>query len=238
MSAMASQITSLTIVYSTVYSRRISKQKSKLWVTGLCEWNSQVTGEFPTQRASNAENGFDDVIMWGLWSRLRRQDLCILLINYAGEKSKYMCLCNFSFSPHWDNASWRSSYTVNMVWWLDLVLPLLVQVIACHLFGANPSLGPMLIYNKYGPREPVRREAIIWTSAAFLSIDQSHKSHNAPVPYHKIHHTETKMCIRPANERRRHKATPSLIGWAQTYFYYNVVDRGIWDRIIVGFMSG
>ena len=51
MGAMASQITSLTIVYSTVYSRR----RSKLRVTGLCVGYSLVTGEFPTQRASYAE---------------------------------------------------------------------------------------------------------------------------------------------------------------------------------------
>ena len=42
--------------YSTVYSRRRSKKTSKLCVTGLCEGNSPVTGEFPTQRTSNAEN--------------------------------------------------------------------------------------------------------------------------------------------------------------------------------------
>ena len=35
MSAMASEITSLTIVYSTTYSRRRSKKTSKLRVTGL-----------------------------------------------------------------------------------------------------------------------------------------------------------------------------------------------------------
>ena len=33
-----------------------SKQTPKLRVTGLCEGNSPVTGEFPTQRASNEEN--------------------------------------------------------------------------------------------------------------------------------------------------------------------------------------
>ena len=53
---MASQITSLTIVYSTVYSRRRSKKTSKLRVTGLCAWNSPATGEFPAQMASNTEN--------------------------------------------------------------------------------------------------------------------------------------------------------------------------------------
>ena len=43
---MASQITILTIVYSNVYSG----------VAGLCAGKSPVTGEFPAQKASNAEN--------------------------------------------------------------------------------------------------------------------------------------------------------------------------------------
>ena len=33
-----------------------SKKTSKLRVTGICEGNSPMTGEFPAQRASNAEN--------------------------------------------------------------------------------------------------------------------------------------------------------------------------------------
>ena len=36
--------------------RRKSTKTSKLPVTGLCEGNSTVTGEFPAQRTSNAEN--------------------------------------------------------------------------------------------------------------------------------------------------------------------------------------
>ena len=56
MDAIVSQITSLTIVYSTVLFRRRSKKTSKLCVTGLCAGNSPWTGEFPAQMASNAEN--------------------------------------------------------------------------------------------------------------------------------------------------------------------------------------
>ena len=64
MSVMASQITSLTIVYSTAYSKRRSKKTSMLRVPGICKGNSPVTGEFPAQKASNAEMfPFDDVIM-------------------------------------------------------------------------------------------------------------------------------------------------------------------------------
>ena len=52
MGVMASQITSLTSVYS--FGRR-SKKTSKFRVTGLCVGNSPGTGEFPTQMTINAE---------------------------------------------------------------------------------------------------------------------------------------------------------------------------------------
>ena len=60
MGSMASQLTSLTVVNSTVYSVEIiqwrSKKTSTLRVTGLCVGNSPITGEFPAQMASTAEN--------------------------------------------------------------------------------------------------------------------------------------------------------------------------------------
>ena len=49
------------------FYRNRSKKTSKLRVTGLCERNSQVTGEFPTQRASNTEN----VAIWWRQHRMR-----------------------------------------------------------------------------------------------------------------------------------------------------------------------
>ena len=45
--------------------RRRSEQTLKLGVTGLCERNSPVTGEFPAQRVSNAENVS---IWWPTWN--------------------------------------------------------------------------------------------------------------------------------------------------------------------------
>ena len=63
MSAMASQITGLTIFYPTVYLGT-DKENTKLHVTGVCAGNSPVTGEFPAQRASNEKKfPFDDVIL-------------------------------------------------------------------------------------------------------------------------------------------------------------------------------
>ena len=55
MNAMASQITSLIIVHSNVYS---CTDETKLRVTVLYAGNSPMTGEFPAQRASHAEKCF------------------------------------------------------------------------------------------------------------------------------------------------------------------------------------
>ena len=56
MNSLASQITSLAIVYSTFIQAHRWQKTSKLRVTGLCAGSSPGTGEFPVQRASNAEN--------------------------------------------------------------------------------------------------------------------------------------------------------------------------------------
>ena len=59
--------------------RRTSKKTSKFRVTGLCEGNSPVTGEFPTQRPSNAENVS---IAW-------RHHSCIITKVYGNYLSAY-----------------------------------------------------------------------------------------------------------------------------------------------------
>ena len=71
---MASQITGFSIVYSTVCSSADQRKYSKLCVTGLCEGDSPVSGEFPAQRASKAENVF-------IWWRhhVIRHKVCSLL---------------------------------------------------------------------------------------------------------------------------------------------------------------
>ena len=56
MGAIASQITSLTIVDSTVYSSADQRKHQSSASLAICAGNSPVTGEFPAQMASNAEN--------------------------------------------------------------------------------------------------------------------------------------------------------------------------------------
>ena len=64
MSAMASQITSPTALYSTVYSRRRSRKTSKLRVTGLCVGKSPGPVNSPHKGPVTRKMfPFDDVIM-------------------------------------------------------------------------------------------------------------------------------------------------------------------------------
>ena len=64
MGAIASQITSLTIVYSRVYSGANQRKHQSPPVTGLCAGNSPVTGEFPHKGPVTRKMfPFDDVIM-------------------------------------------------------------------------------------------------------------------------------------------------------------------------------
>ena len=56
MGAIASQITSLMIVYSTVYSDANQRKHQSFASLAFVWGNSPGTGEFPAQMASNAEN--------------------------------------------------------------------------------------------------------------------------------------------------------------------------------------
>ena len=108
MSAMASQITSFAIVYSTVYSAADQrKHQSLIRVTGLCAGNSPVTGEFPAQRASNAET----ISTWGrhhdMASNHRNWITLSFTETWKGNPVLYMHMCYcvviFNSSPPGQN---------------------------------------------------------------------------------------------------------------------------------------
>ena len=56
MGAMASQITSATMVYSTIYLDEDQRKHQSSASHAFFSRNSPVTGEFPAQQSSNAEN--------------------------------------------------------------------------------------------------------------------------------------------------------------------------------------
>ena len=60
-----------------------SQKTSKLRVTGLCEGNSPVTGEFPSQRASNAENV-------SIWWRHHDDGISVSVATYNGNFPQWL----------------------------------------------------------------------------------------------------------------------------------------------------
>ena len=88
--------------------RRRSKKTSKLRVTGLCAGNSSVTGEFPAQRASNAET----VSIW--WRHHEFMGFMGGLIPKHPQKYNFLIALakgrhagcrHFQCSEKWDDAS-------------------------------------------------------------------------------------------------------------------------------------
>ena len=85
-SAMASQVTNLTTVYSTVYSGA-NQRKSKIRVTGLCAENSPVNSphKWPVTRKMFP---FDDVIMDKVQIAVRTEVMCKVLCVPWGRDMK------------------------------------------------------------------------------------------------------------------------------------------------------
>ena len=95
MGAMASQITSLVNVYTIVYSWGRLKKAPNLRVTGLCEGNSPVTGEFTAPKASDAEKAS----IW--WRNHSLHEVCLLVNPFAcGRFVAAICGCCSSLIRH------------------------------------------------------------------------------------------------------------------------------------------
>ena len=102
MGAIASQITSLTIVLNRLFWRR-SKKTTRIRVTGLCAGNSPVTGEFPAQMASNAEN----VSIW--WDH---HAVGVLRITHPSALRNHQSRSLFT-NKHWLASTWFSAWISN-----------------------------------------------------------------------------------------------------------------------------
>ena len=90
------------------------RSKKKLHVTGLCAGNSPVTGEFPTQKASNAEN----VSIWWrhhgeIWCYICIHSDLIQTISYYWSfvRGIHRSLVN---SPHKDQ--WCGALMFSLIW--------------------------------------------------------------------------------------------------------------------------
>ena len=100
----------LRLVTQRLFRRR-SKTTSKLRVTGLCAGNSPLTGEFPAQKASNAEN----VSIWWRHHELKLVNSISLLILWS-----WRTWWNVSYILITDNVGFNASmwlfYKSTYVW--------------------------------------------------------------------------------------------------------------------------
>ena len=153
MSAMAFQITGISIVCSTRLFRRRSKKTWKLRVTGLCEGNPPVTGGFPSQRANN-EDFFPrrhhaiirtnhDSVLWRIYAARGFNEVVSLQNNVYfvfGRHNVFIIECHMKWLKHvwvWPiEDEWRI--------YASVIKSSLVQITACCLVGAKPLSEPML----------------------------------------------------------------------------------------------
>ena len=78
--------------------RRRFKKTSKLRVTGLCEEISPVTGEFPAQRASNAEN----ISIWWHCSYVTWRSLTMICLFWSKNNGTACSRFYFDKLRHYD----------------------------------------------------------------------------------------------------------------------------------------
>ena len=202
---MASQITGVSIVCSNVCSDADKKKTLKLRVTGLWEGNSQVTGEFHSQRSSYAEK----VSIW--WRHHVSEHSTInakrVNTNSAHEYQHWyqiiivITLITPSLFPNYYERH-RDLFTG-----LDHTNTLIItemltfgvnwcvcnhHISLCVRIGPNIGITPDLHNNDNGT---IRDGPVHWTL-----YDNAGRI----------------LGLRPANERRRYKVTPFLIGLAQS----------------------
>ena len=115
---------------SRLFKRR-SKKTSKLRVTGLCVGNSPVTGEFPAQRASNAEN----VSIW--WRHHGQIDSDKCRIHRSNTQTTCAMLCFVVFS-----------YSLSLYIWFFHNTKIYVDNMATYVYinihVAGPIVGPTI----------------------------------------------------------------------------------------------
>ena len=126
-----------------LFGRR-SKEISKLRVTGLCAGNSPVTGKFPAQRASNAEN----VSIWWrhhellvyLWNVNQRQKVFVISMSPVFHLSTFLADGIRSPTHLWRGtcpAAHSYSVTISVTWALQQWRHINASCIICHKWGES-----------------------------------------------------------------------------------------------------
>ena len=212
MGAMASQITCVSIVYSTVCSDADQKKTSKLHATDLCEGNSSVAVELTPQRASNVEN----VSIW-----LRHHGKGLLICQLLRE----------IYNPlWWTNVSCQSFVIIHMA--LCYNCRLVINII-CVLQPGGPKLWIIIAslqwqYGRIDDKAVGTKQncgTIKPLYNTIVSLQNTNKWWSVVRPRGRGMEctlwvqsviSGLMLGLRPVNEWRHYKVTQSLIGWSQT----------------------
>ena len=115
--------------------RRRSNKTSKLRVTGFCAGNSPMTGEFPAQRASNAENvaiGWCHHVTLNYWQNVSQYCYRCFI-----QKAPFGYICAWLPFLYLNNQTWFTIYVCrcvkdvdqNTCVWCILDMNILIQII-------------------------------------------------------------------------------------------------------------
>ena len=121
--------------------RRKSKKTSKLRVTGVFAGNSPVTGEFPTQKASNAEN----VSIW--WRHHAKVTFyCIQQKKNIGHTVTH---CTHTRKTHSSQASYGVSFVITSGKWPRHIAGAMYMKYIWLYWAAIPRIIIIIWYNFY-----------------------------------------------------------------------------------------
>ena len=119
-----------------------SKKSSKLRVTGLCVGNSPMTGEFPAQMASNAENVS---IGW------RHHDANVMLVDVNGSSASPVCYRSHHMKNIWkkyledydtDKLTLETKQNTSQVGRKNIAI--CVSVLRSHTYNSYVSVVPLI----------------------------------------------------------------------------------------------
>ena len=143
MGAIASQITSLTIVLSTVYSDA-DKKTSKLCVTGLCAGKSPGPVNSPHKwPVTRKIFSFDDVIMYLSYHQQRLPEIKAWASTLSHIKD-FLAKLTLLIPPHWhDTGSWNPSSSKIITY-----LFYIVNIMDADVLATQPAFMIMTMLNR------------------------------------------------------------------------------------------
>ena len=206
------------------FFRLRSKKISKLRVTGLCEWNSPVTGEFPAQRAVRRKKfPFDDVLM--LTSKFcyyvsKATSYLWIFPKHFGEVICLSTMLGTWFGVIILTAIWVRNIKRDafQIWWITIIFNLLLDQ-WCHILNCVHI--KILDGNKY-IYTPIIDLTVTYGAPAFLVVASLNKLLNSTVWGFNL--PDSRLYVQRLVHQSPTAVTSSEydFGWRHKYTHYRI----------------